>query len=77
MSRSVSWADFVGRHSIGDVVDGEVMSVVPFGAFVRVDGFEGLAPVTQWPSLPETGARVSARIVDIDVERQRFALHPA
>jgi ribosomal protein S1 len=77
MSRPDLWSHFIETHQVGDVVDGEVMSVVPFGAFVRVDGFEGLAPLTQWPSLPETGDRVSARIAAIDVERQRFALHPA
>ena len=71
------WADFVGRYGVGDVVTGDVVSVVPFGAFVRVgDGVDALAPLPDWPALPEVGTRIEARIVAIDAERHRIAVHP-
>jgi ribosomal protein S1 len=72
-----AWATFVARHGVDDIVDGDVVSVVPFGAFVRIDGFDGLAPQKSWPTLPEAGSRIQARVLAIDVDRRRFALGPA
>ena len=72
-----AWATFVARHGVDDVVDGDVVSVVPFGAFVRVDGVDGLAPQSSWPSLPEVGARIPVRILAIDADNRRFSLGPA
>jgi len=76
MSKPTSdeWDEFVSRHSAGDVLTGEVVSVVPFGAFVRVEpGFDGLAPKAEWPELPEEGATVQVRILEIDPERRRMS----
>ena len=72
-----AWASFVARHGVDDVVDGDVVSVVPFGAFVRIDGLDGLAPQSSWPSLPEVGSRIRVRILAIDADNRRFALGPA
>lgn len=71
------WPAFVARYGIGDVVDGDVVSVVPFGAFVRVDDVDGFTPKGSWPALPEQGARVRVRIEAIDVDQRRFAVVPA
>jgi ribosomal protein S1 len=77
-SSAAGWADFVARYGVGDVVDGQVVSVVPFGAFVRVgDGVDGLAPQQMWPTVPAAGARVAARIVAIDPDNHRVSLGPA
>jgi ribosomal protein S1 len=71
------WAEFVARYSVGDVVDGHVVSVVPFGAFIRIGtGVDGLAPQSLWPTLPEPGARTLVRIEAIDVDNRRVALGP-
>ena len=59
------------------MVDGDVVDVVPFGAFVRVDGVDGFAPQSTWPALPAVGSRVPVRIVAIDADRHRFAVDPA
>lgn len=75
-SSDAAWAGFVDRYSVGDVVEGDVVSVVAFGAFVRVDAVDGLAPSAVWPALPEVGARVPARIEAIDEVNHRFALSP-
>lgn len=73
MSEEEAWNGF----AVGDIVTGSVVSVVAFGAFVRVGpGIDALAPVTEWPELPAEGARVEARILDVDADRQRMALGP-
>lgn len=73
-----AWASLIARYGVGDVVDGHVVTIVPFGAFIRVgDGVDGLAPQSLWPTLPELGTRIRVRIEAIDVENRRVALHPA
>jgi len=37
-----SWADFIQKHKAGDIVQGEVLKFVEFGAFVRVEGLDAL-----------------------------------
>lgn len=67
-----AWEDFVARHGVGDLVDGRVTKVLPFGAFIRVeDGFDGLLV---GEDRPEVGADVSVRIADIDHEKRRMKL---
>jgi len=69
----MSWPDFLARHQVGDVIEGVVTKQVPFGSFVESEGFTGLAHQQSWP----VGARVSARILAIDSENQRFSLAAA
>ncbi|GAA1791085.1 S1 RNA-binding domain-containing protein [Luedemannella flava] len=71
---SISWADFQARHHVGDVVQGTVTKVVPFGAFVEVDGFDGLLVDRDSPA---EGTVVSARILGIDPDQTRFSLTAA
>ena len=72
------WAEFLTQHGVGDVVDGQVLSIVPFGAFIRIgDGVDGLAPQSLWPTLPESGSRIPVTITAIDVDNRRVALGPA
>ena len=72
-----AWNDFVARYAVGDVLDGVVVSVAPFGAFVRVAGVDGLAPLTRWPALPAEGATVPVRVDAIDADNHRFSVSPA
>jgi ribosomal protein S1 len=76
-SNGAEWPAFVGRYGVGDIADGEVVSVMPFGAFIRVDGIDGFAPKSAWPALPEDGTRVRVRIEAIDTDQRRFAVAPA
>jgi len=72
------WNESVSRHASGGVIDGTVVSVVPFGAFVDVgDGIHGLLHESSWSSRPETGSRVAVRILALDVENRRMSLTPA
>lgn len=71
------WQEFVSRHAAGGVLDGVVVKVVPFGAFVDMgDGVHGLLHESECAP-PEVGTRVSVRIKAIDVERRRMSLEPA
>jgi len=36
------WEDFLSKYKEGDIVKGEVIKFVEFGAFIRVDGIDGL-----------------------------------
>ena len=72
-----AWPAFVSRYAVGDVAEGEVVSVVPFGAFVRVDGVDGFSPKASWTALPGPGDRVRVRIEAIDAQQRRFAVAPA
>jgi small subunit ribosomal protein S1 len=57
--------------SIGDVVDGEVSGVMPFGVFVRIGDADGLLHGATGLAV---GTPVTVRILDIDTERRRASL---
>jgi small subunit ribosomal protein S1 len=42
------WAEAIAKYKVGDVVEGEVQKVVPYGAFVRIDkGLNGLIHISE------------------------------
>lgn len=68
---SENWNEFLAGHAVGDIVDGTVSKVVPFGAFVRVAGFDGLLPQVKTVA---DGEQVRVRILAIDEGQQRFSV---
>jgi ribosomal protein S1 len=72
-----AWSAFTARFRVGSVIHGDVVSVVPFGAFIRIDEVDGFAPAREWPAPLEEGTIVPVRIAAIDAESRRFAVHPA
>ncbi len=70
------------RLSPGDVVEGTISNIVDFGAFVDLEGIDGLIHISElsWshvnhPSeLLEIGQQVKVKVLDIDRERQRISL---
>src|SRR4051794_20031453 len=70
------------RLSPGDVVTGTISNIVDFGAFVDLDGIDGLIHISElsWshvnhPSeVLEIGQEVSVKVLDIDRDRQRISL---
>jgi small subunit ribosomal protein S1 len=66
----------------GDVVKGTISNIVDFGAFVDLDGMDGLIHISElsWshvnhPSeVLEIGQEVEVKVLDIDRERQRISL---
>jgi small subunit ribosomal protein S1 len=74
MSRS-SWEQFLARYGVGDVLDGRVTKVVPFGALVEVaDGVPGLLVGDERPA---AGSTVPVRVKEIDTEKHRVSLTAA
>jgi small subunit ribosomal protein S1 len=77
------WKEFERRYKAGEVIEGEVTKLVPFGAFVRVaDGIEGLVHISELSEshvesaeeIAQVGDRVRVRVVDVDVSRRRVSL---
>jgi small subunit ribosomal protein S1 len=70
------------RLNPGDVVEGTISNIVDFGAFVDLDGMDGLIHISElsWshvnhPSeVLEIGQTVKVQVLDIDRERQRISL---
>jgi small subunit ribosomal protein S1 len=70
------------RLNPGDVVEGTISNIVDFGAFVDLDGMDGLIHISElsWshvnhPSeVLEIGQPVRVKVLDIDRERQRISL---
>ena len=70
------------RLNPGDVVEGTISNIVDFGAFVDLEGMDGLIHISElsWshvnhPSeVLEIGQTVNVKVLDIDRERQRISL---
>src|SRR5688500_7112818 len=70
------------RLNPGDVVEGQISNIVDFGAFVDLDGMDGLIHISElsWshvnhPSeVLEIGQEVKVKVLDIDRDRQRISL---
>ena len=70
------------RLNPGDVVEGTISNIVDFGAFVDLDGMDGLIHISElsWshvnhPSeVLDIGQTVSVKVLDIDRQRQRISL---
>src|SRR6201982_3820035 len=70
------------RLQPGDVVKGEISKIVDFGAFVDLDGMDGLIHISElsWshvnhPSeILKIGQTVQVKVLDIDRDRQRISL---
>ncbi|MCZ0938626.1 MAG: S1 RNA-binding domain-containing protein [Caldilineaceae bacterium] len=67
---------------VGTVVDGEVRSLRPFGAFVDIGGADGLlhvseigwTPVSHPRDVLKVGDRIQVEVLRLDLERSRIAL---
>ena len=77
------WRQFARKHEVGDVIEGRVTKLVPFGAFVEVDdAIEGLVHISELAdhhverAEDEVGVhdRVDVKIIDIDLDRRRISL---
>jgi small subunit ribosomal protein S1 len=77
------WKEFERRYSAGEIIDGQVTKLVPFGAFVRVAaGIEGLVHISeisdQHIDSPESvlsvGDPVRVKVIEVDVPRRRISL---
>ena len=77
------WADVSSRYRVGQVVEGDVTSVVSFGVFVRLEeGLEGLIHISELAegsvmhprNVVRERSRVRVRVLSIDTHKHRLAL---
>jgi len=77
------WKEFERKYQAGEIIDGQVTKLVPFGAFVRVaQGIEGLVHISelseQHVDSPESvlsvGEQVRVKVIEVDVPRRRISL---
>ena len=74
--------EVLGNIEVGQVRNGAITSIADFGAFVDVDGIDGLIHISElsWnhvkhPSeVVKVGQEVNVEILDIDYEKQRLSL---
>ncbi|NLL97019.1 MAG: bifunctional 4-hydroxy-3-methylbut-2-enyl diphosphate reductase/30S ribosomal protein S1 [Clostridiaceae bacterium] len=77
------WYNIENRYTVGDVVTGTVLRMVPFGVFVELEeGVEGLVHISQISNVrigrPEevltVGQKIEMKIMDINVDLKKISL---
>lgn len=76
------WTTVEQRYQIGQLVQGTITKIAPFGAFARIeDGVEGLIHLSELPSgtqdpkqVLKEGDEITVRILRIESERRRLGL---
>ena len=78
------WEAFVEKHPVGSTVEGEVKNKTEFGLFIGLEGdVDGMVHLSDldWSKPGEQaiedykkGDTVSAKVLDVDVEKERIAL---
>lgn len=77
------WLATIKNFQVGQVVDGEVTQIMPFGVFVKVTGgVDGLVHiselshdhVTDPSAVVKTGDKVSVKIIDLGADSHRLGL---
>ncbi len=77
------WSEAISRFKVGDVVDGEVQKVVPYGAFVRIgEGLNGLIHISELSDklvknpedIVKPGQEVKVKILSISSTERHLGL---
>ncbi len=74
--------DTFAKIQVGDKIEGEVVRITDFGAFINIGGVDGLLPLSQiswkWIDHPgdilNIGEVITVEIIGIDYEKQRVSL---
>ncbi len=77
------WDTAAEKYAIGSIVEGTVVRLVPFGAFVQLeDGVDGLVHISQiaWERVEkvedalQVGQKIKAKVLDLDLDKQKISL---
>ncbi len=77
------WQSAINKHEVGKVVNGKVVNMMPFGAFVEIEpGLTGLVHVSQISNrrvakpqdVLSIGQEVEAKITEIDMEKKKISM---
>jgi len=74
--------DLFGTIEEGSIIEGEIVRLADFGAFVDIGGIDGLLPLSQiswrWVDHPadilSVGEKIKVQVIGIDQEKQRVSL---
>ncbi|MBD1875266.1 S1 RNA-binding domain-containing protein [Nodosilinea sp. FACHB-131] len=81
-ARTAARSQVMSTLALGQLVEGTVASLKPFGAFVEFDGISGLLHIKQisknyvesLPTVLQVGQSIKAVVVGLDPERNRISL---
>jgi len=76
------WEKFVENYNVGDVIEGKIVNLTDFGAFVEIDDVQGLLHVSDisWDMVEKPadelneGETIKVKILNIDNKRERLSL---
>lgn len=78
------WAAYIEEHKVGSVIEGKIKNITEFGLFIgltdEIDGMVHLSDISWDKSGEEAvkdftkGQEVQAKIIDVDVEKERISL---
>src|SRR3990170_4601426 len=77
------WRKAISKYSEGEIVEGRVLRLVPFGAFVQIeDNVEGLIHISELSEerledpqeAVRVGDEIKVKIIEIDLEKRRLSL---
>ena len=78
------WAAYVEEHEVGSIIEGKIKNITEFGLFIglndEIDGMIHLSDIS-WDKPGEEavkdytkGQEIQAKIIDVDVEKERISL---
>jgi 4-hydroxy-3-methylbut-2-enyl diphosphate reductase len=77
------WQEAAAKYQVGDTVEGEVTRLVPFGAFVLLEGgIEGIIPnselahrrIAKPADVVDQGQQVQVKVIDVRPDERRMTL---
>lgn len=77
------WEEAARKFTVGKIIEGTVVRIAPFGAFIEVaPGIDGLAHISQLSpkrvnkveEVLSIGQKVEAKVIDINLEKKRLSL---
>lgn len=77
------WAEAIAKYKVGDIVNGEIQKVVPYGAFVRIaEGLNGLIHISELSDklvkdpadIVKIGDKVKVKILSISSTERHLGL---
>jgi 4-hydroxy-3-methylbut-2-enyl diphosphate reductase len=77
------WVSAAKKYTVGSAVEGKVVRIAPFGAFVELEpGIDGLVHISQLSNdrvakvedAVRTGQKVKAKVIANDPEKKRLSL---
>ena len=74
--------EVISRFAVDQIVEGEIVRIADFGAFVDIDGIDGLLPISEisWERIKHPsdvvslGQKIEVKVIKIDEDLKRISL---